>query len=376
MSVCNNTFSDTVFSMDHSSVKLSLSPATENILCAVNPPWMGAKSAKASKKFDQSVESMDTKSVVSSQLSMKSAVSRMDDTFVSVEMRSVSAVSEYLTARTSSTRGPRVSDRFRQSTDEAFSKDIYAYLRKRETTVRPRPDYMTRQHNVTRDMRAVLIDWFCDVIAEYNQSRATFFLAVNLVDRTLSAVNCPSDKLQLLGATAIFVAGKFEEVSPANIRDMAFVTEDTYDVKHIEWMERNLLNYVSFDLSVPTVEWFASYFSHLLGVSSKTKNLMWYLLELSALEYDLVATRPSVLAASALALAIGTTSLAEGWPDSMRELSGITIEEITPMIATLRELHERAAESRLNAIPIKYSDEQYHKVAQLHIPQNVVLRRD
>lgn len=61
MSVCNNTFSDTVFSMDHSSVKLSLSPATENILCAVNPPWMGAKSAKASKKFDQSVESMDTK---------------------------------------------------------------------------------------------------------------------------------------------------------------------------------------------------------------------------------------------------------------------------------------------------------------------------
>lgn len=64
MSVCNNTHSDTVFSMDHSSVKLSLSPGTENILCAVNQPWAAESSAKTSKKFNhsvESVESMDTK---------------------------------------------------------------------------------------------------------------------------------------------------------------------------------------------------------------------------------------------------------------------------------------------------------------------------
>lgn len=55
-------------------------------------------------------------------------------------------------------------------------------------------------------MRAVLIDWISDVMAEYNMGRATFFLSVSLVDRTLSVINCPKDKLQLLGASVLFVA--------------------------------------------------------------------------------------------------------------------------------------------------------------------------
>lgn len=40
-------------------------------------------------------------------------------------------------------------------------------------------------------------------------------------------------------------------------------------------MERNVLNYVKFDISTPTVEFFATYFSHLMGVSSKVQSLMW-----------------------------------------------------------------------------------------------------
>lgn len=43
----------------------------------------------------------------------------------------------------------------------------------------------------------------------------------------------------------------------------------------IKWMERNVLNYVKFDISTPTVEFFATYFSHLMGVSSKVQSLMW-----------------------------------------------------------------------------------------------------
>lgn len=94
------------------------------------------------------------------------------------------------------------------------------------------------------------------------------------------------------------------------------------------------------------------------------------------MEYDCIGLRPSVLAASALALAVESISQAEGWPDSMSQFSGIRTEELLPMIGMLQQIHERVAESRLTSIPGKYSEAQYHRVAQLRIAPNVVLRRD
>jgi cyclin A len=247
--------------------------------------------------------------------------------------------------------------------DRVFSEDIYAYCRKREMDIMPRKDYMTKQHEVTHEMRSVLVDWFCDVISEYNQHMSTFFLAVSLVDRSLTVVQCPRDKLQLLGATAIFVAAKFEEISPPELSDIVFVTEDTYTAEHIKKMEQMVLGYVNFDLSVPTVEFFGEFFAHSMDVSKEVRSLMWYLLELSAMEYACMYYRPSVLAAAALALAVGSLSTAECWPEAMRELSGIQPDELTPVIAVLRELPQKASTSNLQAIYLKYSEEEHHAVA-------------
>jgi len=79
-------------------------------------------------------------------------------------------------------------------------------------------------------------------------SQATFFLAVSLVDRTLSYVDwyfrylssivnapnvalclSPRNKLQLLGASALFLAAKMEEVYPPQINEIVFITEETYE---------------------------------------------------------------------------------------------------------------------------------------------------
>lgn len=56
----------------------------------------------------------------------------------------VSMASEYRTAHTSSERGARIRDRFRETHEGVNSKETYAYLRARECVIRPRPDYVTK----------------------------------------------------------------------------------------------------------------------------------------------------------------------------------------------------------------------------------------
>jgi hypothetical protein len=55
-------------------------------------------------------------------------------------------------------------------------------------------------------MRSTLIDWIADVVYDSKMDRSTFFLAVNLIDRMLSFLDCPKKKFQLVGATAVYTA--------------------------------------------------------------------------------------------------------------------------------------------------------------------------
>ena len=55
-------------------------------------------------------------------------------------------------------------------------------------------------------MRRILIDWLVDVALEYSMGEDTLHLAVNLVDRFLSTIDIPKEKLQLVGTTAMMIA--------------------------------------------------------------------------------------------------------------------------------------------------------------------------
>lgn len=58
---------------------------------------------------------------------------------------------------------------------------------------------MNHQSDINSAMRTILIDWLIEVADEYKLNDETLFLAVQYVDRFLSAVNVTRSKLQLLG---------------------------------------------------------------------------------------------------------------------------------------------------------------------------------
>ena len=63
-------------------------------------------------------------------------------------------------------------------------------------------------------------------------------------------------KLQLVGATAMYIASKFEEIFPPELADFTYITDDTYTKVQIVRMERLILKVLDFNLAAPTSHMF------------------------------------------------------------------------------------------------------------------------
>jgi len=212
----------------------------------------------------------------------------------------------------------------------------------------------------------VLVDWFVDVCAEYGLSNATFFLAVSLVDRTLSVVDCPRNKLQLLGATAMFIASKIEDVYPPQLSEIVFMTEETYTASQVRRMEKVILQVTKFELNVPLTHTFAEFYAFFEPMIPEASSLMWYLLELSTMHFDCLRFKYSCLAAAAFALAVHATERSDknigdkvisskAWTDKLELMTGINRDQLKDPADVLLSLYRAAEGSHLQAIFLKYS---------------------
>ena len=73
-------------------------------------------------------------------------------------------------------------------------------------------DYLPGQPDLTAGMRAVLVDWLVEVQENFELNHETLYLAVKLVDHLLGSggASVQRDRLQLIGAAALFSAAKFD----------------------------------------------------------------------------------------------------------------------------------------------------------------------
>ena len=70
--------------------------------------------------------------------------------------------------------------------------------------------YMSGQDDITPTMRAILIDWLIEVQENFELFHETLYLAVQLTDHYLAGSQVQREYLQLVGATAMLIAAKFE----------------------------------------------------------------------------------------------------------------------------------------------------------------------
>ena len=70
--------------------------------------------------------------------------------------------------------------------------------------------YMDNQPTLTTNMRSILVDWLVEVQENFELNHETLYLAVKLVDTYLSKQIVTKELLQLVGATSLFLACKFD----------------------------------------------------------------------------------------------------------------------------------------------------------------------
>lgn len=72
------------------------------------------------------------------------------------------------------------------------------------------PAYMSSQPDISASMRTILVDWLIEVQENFELFHETLYLAVQLTDRYLSHKDVKREYLQLVGATCMLIAAKFE----------------------------------------------------------------------------------------------------------------------------------------------------------------------
>ena len=108
------------------------------------------------------------------------------------------------------------------------------------------------KHLSTR-MRATVVNWILNVHKKFKLKQETLFLAVNVADRFLASTLVAKDKLTLVAATSLLVASKFEDQWAPLLRDLVYVGSNSFTAKEVRGMERDMLNALKFQISVPTI---------------------------------------------------------------------------------------------------------------------------
>jgi cyclin B len=168
---------------------------------------------------------------------------------------------------------------------------------------------MDDQEEITPAMRAILIDWLVEVHMKFRLVPPTLYLCVNIIDRYCSTTSVERRKLQLVGVTALLVACKYEEIYPPEVRDCVYITDRTYTRQEVLDMEQDIVRNLEFKMTVPTAYPFLLRFLLITKATEVMGAAAHYYLERSLQEYQFLKYRPSLVAASAVCLALNNPDI-------------------------------------------------------------------
>ena len=84
--------------------------------------------------------------------------------------------------------------------------------------------------------------------AKFKLWSETLYITVNIIDRYLSAVRLPGDKLQLLGTAAMLISTKYEEIYPPTVRDFLYISDKQFTREELLKMEESILFQLQFNM--------------------------------------------------------------------------------------------------------------------------------
>ncbi|KAI9736184.1 MAG: hypothetical protein M1834_001069 [Cirrosporium novae-zelandiae] len=243
-----------------------------------------------------------------------------------------------------------------------YGDEIFDYMRTLEKKMLPNAHYMDNQAEITWSMRSVLMDWLVQVHHRFNLLPETLFLCVNYIDRFLSCKIVSLGKLQLVGATAIFIAAKYEEINCPSVQEIVYMVDGSYAVDELLKAERFMLSMLQFELGWPGPMSFLRRISKADDYDLETRTLAKYFLEITIMDERFVGSPPSFTSAGAHCLA--RLMLRKGcWSAAHVYYSGYTYSQLYKLVSLMLECCENPQKHH-SAVYEKFMDKRYKCAAR------------
>ena len=252
---------------------------------------------------------------------------------------------------------------------EEYLEDIYNYLKSIDNINLPKKDYMKLvQLDINEKMRKILIDWLVEVHYKFKLLPETLFLTINMIDKYLSKSSINRKYLQLLGITSMFIASKYEDIYPPEIKDFIFVTNNTYSKDELIKLESDILDKIEFNLTFPTSLRFLEIFKEMLNLKEIDYLRCRYFIEIALFDYKCCHFPPSLIAASSVLLnhKINKNKNIKYSDNRILETIGYNFEELNPcLVCLINGIHEMTKlNNKYSSIRRKFEKEEFMKVSK------------
>ncbi|KAI5949291.1 CLB4 [Candida jiufengensis] len=241
-----------------------------------------------------------------------------------------------------------------------YSEDIFKYLNYLEIKYMPDPFYIEKvQDDLNWNMRSVLVDWIVQIHNKFNLLPETLFLAINIIDRFLTKRKVSLTKLQLVGAVAILIASKYEEINIPTISEVIHMTDNSFSVEEFTKAECFMIDVLQFDLGWPGPMSFLRRISKADDYDYETRTLAKYFLEITIMDSKFIASPTSWLAAGAHYLSRFLLNKGE-WTKAHVYFSGYCERQLRSLAEQILE-NCKNPEKNHKAIFEKYAERRFRK---------------
>jgi len=258
---------------------------------------------------------------------------------------------------------------------EEYLDDIYKYLKSIENLGLPKENYMKIiQKDINEKMRKVLIDWLVDVHAKFKLLPETLFLTINIMDRYLSKTSINRKNFQLLGVTAMFLASKYEDIYPPEIKEFIFMTDNAYKNEELIKLESDILDNIEFNMTFPTSLRFLEIYKTIINLKEIDFYRCRYFIEIALFNYNCCHFSPRLIAASSIYLNFKLNKNKSKYIENkiLKEVE-YDLKEMNPclncLIYGIKQMSD--SKNKYTSIRRKFEKEEYMKVSKEKIDFNI-----
>ena len=211
------------------------------------------------------------------------------------------------------------------------------------------------QTEVTEKNRNTLIKWIISVHHQKLLTSETLFNCVKYVDIVLSKQPIPKSDLQLLGATALWMAAKIDERKSVKTTELAELCSENYEKTRFCQYEEFILNCLDYNLQFPTVKSFLRRYLTAISADERLISIAGFICESTLLNFQLQCERPSVVALAVISIAILASGELINVKTLLKYSHFATMEEAIKVCPTIIELVNNIKSKKIGPIYERFS---------------------